>query len=201
MTEEFCGTKTVSRPSCVVDKSSRFKRVVGYYETWSTGRACNRFYPEQIPSGIYSHINIAFASIDPSTFELVPASKDDINMYKRVSGLKAKDSNLKVLLAVGGWTFNDPGPTATTFSDIAKSEAAQRNFFDSILKFMTNYNLDGVDIDWEYPEADDRSGRPEDFANFPKFMKNLKAAMKNYEVSITLPASYCKSRLEFLPDS
>lgn len=60
---------------------------------------------------------------------------------------------------------------------------------------FTNFYVilqDGIDLDWEYPEADDRSGRPEDFANFPKFMKNLKAALKKYEVSITLPASYCE---------
>ncbi|EXF81327.1 hypothetical protein CFIO01_00989 [Colletotrichum fioriniae PJ7] len=189
-TEEFCGNKKVSRPSCTVDKSSKFKRVVGYYETWSASRSCNRFYPEQIPRGVYSHINIAFASINPKTFEIVPAKKEDLEMYKRVSALKAKDPNLKVMIAVGGWTFNDPGPTATTFSDIARSAGAQKKFFDSTIKMLETYDLDGIDLDWEYPEADDRSGRPEDFANFPKFMKNLKAALKKYEVSITLPASY-----------
>ncbi|KAK1480203.1 glycosyl hydrolase family 18, partial [Colletotrichum tamarilloi] len=189
-TEEFCGNKKVSRPSCTVDKSSKFKRVVGYYETWSASRSCNRFFPEQIPRGVYSHINIAFASINPTTFEIVPAKKEDLEMYKRVSALKAKDPNLKVLIAVGGWTFNDPGPTATTFSDIARSASAQKKFFDSTIKMLETYDLDGIDLDWEYPEANDRSGRPEDFANFPKFMKSLKAALKKYEVSITLPASY-----------
>ncbi|RYP21255.1 hypothetical protein DL767_009307 [Monosporascus sp. MG133] len=189
-TSLFCGNKKVDRPSCAVKKSSRFKRVVGYYESWSTDRACNRFYPEQIPRGIYSHINFAFASINPRTFELVPAAEKDIDLYKRVASLKNKDANLKVLIAVGGWTFNDPGPTATTFFDIARDEAAQKKFIGSVLKFLQTYNFDGIDLDWEYPEADDRSGRREDFANFPKFMKNLKQALKNYEVSITLPASY-----------
>jgi chitinase len=59
---------------------------------------------------------------------------------------------------------------------------------------MSTYNFDGVDVDWEYPEADDRSGRPEDFANFSSFLKNLKAALKQSGgrdgLSITLPASY-----------
>lgn len=185
----------MSRPSCSVEKSSRFNRVVGYYESWATGRACNRFYPEQIPSGVYSHINFAFASIDPVTFELVPAAQADIDLYKRVANLKGNDKNLKVLIAVGGWTFNDPGPTATTFSDIARDEAAQRKFIDSVIKFIQTYNFDGIDLDWEYPAADDRSGREEDFVNFPKFIEKLKQSLKNYELSITLPASFCKSRV------
>ncbi|KAJ3952540.1 hypothetical protein N0V92_011012 [Colletotrichum tropicale] len=189
-TEEFCGSKKVSRPSCAVEKSSKFKRVVGYYETWATGRGCNRFYPEQIPSQVYSHINLAFASINPDTFEIVPATKGDADLYKRVANLKAKDQHLKVLIAVGGWTFNDPGPTARTFSDIARSTSAQKKFFDSVRKLLKTYDLDGVDYDWEYPRAEDRSGRDEDFANFPAFLKNMKAALKGYEISITLPASY-----------
>ncbi|OBT95158.1 hypothetical protein VE01_07296 [Pseudogymnoascus verrucosus] len=189
-TKEFCGTKTVRRPSCDIDQKGKFKRVVGYYESWATGRPCNRIYPEQIPSDIYSHINFAFASIDPTTFELVPADVADIDLYKRVANLKAKDINLKVLISVGGWTFNDPGPTATTFSDIARDETAQRKFIDSVLRFLQTYNFDGIDIDWEYPEAEDRSGRGEDFANFPKFMKNIKQTLKSYEVSVTLPASF-----------
>ncbi|TPX10951.1 uncharacterized protein E0L32_008157 [Thyridium curvatum] len=188
-TSEFCGDKKVKRPTCAVDKSSRFKRVVGYYESWSSARPCNRFYPEQIPSGVYSHINFAFASINPSTFELIPADQSDVDMYRRVAYLKRNDPNLKVMIAVGGWTFNDPGPTATTFSDIARSEDAQRKFIGSVLSFLQTYNYDGIDLDWEYPGAEDRSGRGEDFANFPKFMANLKQALKDYEVSITLPAS------------
>ncbi|KAG9251358.1 putative class V chitinase [Emericellopsis atlantica] len=188
-TEEFCGKKKVDRPSCSKDDSS-FSRVVGYYESWSEGRPCNRFYPEQIPKGIYTHINFAFAGIDPDTYELVPASQSDIELYERVAALKKKDSQLKVMIAVGGWTFNDPGPTQTTFSDIARSEKAQKAFIKSVLSFMQTYDFDGLDLDWEYPQAEDRAGRDEDFENFPKFMANVKKALTDYEVSVTLPASF-----------
>ncbi|KAH2843082.1 hypothetical protein KXW36_000311, partial [Aspergillus fumigatus] len=47
---------------------------------------------------------------------------------------------------------------------------------------------------WEYPVATDRSGRPEDFKNFPKFLANLKKSLKasggRDGLSVTLPASY-----------
>jgi GH18 family chitinase len=191
-TEEFCGKNKVKRPSCGTAIKKSFSRVVGYYESWSESRSCNQFYPEDIPIGVYTHLNFAFASIDPKTFELVPASNWDIDLYKRLAALKDRDKELKVLIAVGGWTFNDPGPTATVFSDIAKDSNAQRQFIKSVLSFLQTYNFDGIDLDWEYPKAEDRSGRKEDYTNFPKLIEKIKKSLRNYEVSITLPASYCK---------
>ena len=51
-----------------------------------------------------------------------------------------------------------------------------------------------IQIDWEYPEAPDRSGRGIDFANFPVFIKNIQMALAQNGarngLSITLPASY-----------
>lgn len=170
------------------------KRVVGYYEGWSTRRPCNTFWPERIPRGVYSHINFAFATIDPQTFEVRPADGRDVELYTRLTALKKTDPGLSVYIALGGWTFNDPGPTATTFSDLARSDDNQRKFFKSLVTFMAMYDFDGVDLDWEYPEAPDRSGRGEDFENFPKFMANLRSELKRTGgrdgVSITLPASY-----------
>ncbi|KAM0313290.1 hypothetical protein ACHAPQ_012074 [Fusarium lateritium] len=191
-TEEFCGNKKVEPPSCGSDHS--LSRVVGYYEGWAAGRSCNDFMPEQIPLGVYTHLNFAFATVDPKTFEVLPASSSDVKLYKRLTSLKQQDPDLKVMIAIGGWTFNDPGPTATTFSDIARSESAQKAFIKSLISMMSTYDFDGVDLDWEYPVANDRSGRDEDFKNFPSFLKNLKQALKSTggrdEVSLTLPASF-----------
>jgi chitinase len=49
---------------------------------------------------------------------------------------------------LGGWSFNDPGPTQSTFSQLAGSESAQQAFFASLLTFLSQYGFDGVDIDW-----------------------------------------------------
>lgn len=80
------------------------------------------------------------------------------------------------------------------FSDIARSETAQRAFFGSLLSFLNTYDFDGVDIDWEYPAADDRGGREEDFFNMPKFIRNMRMALlgngKRNGLTVTVPASY-----------
>ncbi|KAL4875746.1 hypothetical protein BJY04DRAFT_223740 [Aspergillus karnatakaensis] len=191
-TKDFCGNKKVKRPSC--SKTKGVSRVVGYYEGWSMNRACNVFYPDQIPTGVYTHLNYAFATIDPETFEVLAPNSYERDMMKRLTALKKFDPDLKVFVAVGGWTFNDPGPTATVFSDIARSEANQKAFFRSLISFMSTYDFDGIDLDWEYPVADDRSGRPEDYKNFPSFIANLKKALKasggRDGLTLTLPASF-----------
>ena len=181
------------RASCNIETNG-LSRVVGYYEGWAPQRPCNAIYPEQIPLGVYTHLNFAFASIDPKSFEVVPMTSRDPQLYDRLTSLKYYDPDLKVNIAIGGWSFNSPGPTARTFSDLAASEDNQRKFFKSLISFMSTYGFDGVDIDWEYPGASERSGRPEDFANFPRFIANLKNALRGTngrdELSITLPASY-----------
>jgi chitinase len=55
--------------------------------------------------------------------------------------LKQSDPKLKIYIAVGGWAFNDPGPTATTFSDLAASVPRQKIFMESLLSFMATYGL------------------------------------------------------------
>lgn len=193
-TEAFCGDERVKSPDCS-GKSHHPTRIVGYYEGWAAGRKCNAFYLEQIPLGVYTHINFAFATIDPVTFEVKPANPGDELMYERLVYLKRQDPKLKVFIAIGGWTFNDLGPTATTFSDLARSEENQDKFIISLASFIGTYGFDGVDLDWEYPVARDRSGLDEDYENFPKFMYRLRFGLSlmpmKPELSITIPASYC----------
>lgn len=80
-------------------------------------------------------------------------------------------------------------PTAYTFSNLAASTSAQSSFFSSLISFMQTYGFDGVDIDWEYPVAPERGGKPADYQNYVSFLKNLKAALgssgHSYGLSIT----------------
>jgi len=190
---EHCqGQSQPKRPSCDSLKSP-IRRVVGYYEGWASRRPCQQFYPEQVAVGVYSHLNFAFASIDPGTFAVIPADPQDVELYRRLTSMKKMDPQLKVYIAIGGWAFNDPGPTQNVFSQLVASDANQKAFFRSLISFMETYDFDGVDIDWEYPAADDRAGRPQDFENWPNFVANLNSAVKSTSrggLTVTLPVAY-----------
>ena len=119
----------------------------------------------------------------------------DKELWPRFTGLKQLNPGMETWISVGGWSMNDPDqPTHATFSTLAGNTNAQNAFFKSLISLMTNYGFDGVDIDWEYPVAPERSGVDADFANYVSFLKNLRNALGSsghrLGLSITLPSSY-----------
>lgn len=155
-------------------------------------RSCYAMSPEQIPYGQYTHIIFSFATINPSTFEVSPGNHQTEYMMTRIGAIKLLQPDIKIWVALGGWAFNDPGPTQTTFSDMAASDSHINTFTQSLSRMMNKYDFDGVDIDWEYPVAKDRHGKPEDYKNIVTFMKKLRQSMSQQRkgVSMALPASY-----------
>jgi chitinase len=55
-------------------------------------------------------------------------------------------------------------------------------------------NIDRLDLDWEYPGAPNRGGKPEDTENFNKLMKTLRQTFngspRRLGLSFTIPSSY-----------
>ncbi|CAO2656569.1 Nn.00g053720.m01.CDS01 [Neocucurbitaria sp. VM-36] len=205
-TSEFCATTgerqcqngygtcgDAPRPSCAGGDSSS-RRVIGYYEGWATTRACDKRQPEDIDLTAFTHLNFAFAFFDPKTFQMAPMTVGDENLYRRFTALKTKKPSLKTWIAVGGWSFNDPTNipnTRTAFSNMVASSQGRQTFIASLVQLLQTYNFDGVDLDWEYPAADDRGGVKADKANFVTFMKELGETFgTRYGISITLPASF-----------
>ncbi|KAJ3204975.1 hypothetical protein HK099_000963, partial [Clydaea vesicula] len=190
-TEEFCVEKpnfTGCQSNCGMgypfDKTSPASHPqyrVGYYESWSVSRGCEVMTPNQIPVEKYTHIHFAFATVSAS-FQIEIEQKV-MNTFKDFCNL----SGTKKVLSIGGWAFNDP-PTQNRFTDMVTSH--RPTFIASVLNLLKNYNLDGIDIDWEYPTASDRGGKDSDAANYLALVKELRAAMNSkYSLSIAAPAS------------
>lgn len=153
--------------------------------------------PEDLQTGSFTHINFAFALIDPITFQVAPmassgAAISQEELYKRTTALKENAPGLQVWISIGGWSMNDADqPTFHTFSKLASSPQAQEKLSDSLLSFMQTYGFDGVDIDWEYPAAVERGGKSTDYGDYVLWLTNLRTALgRNYGLSITLPSSY-----------
>lgn len=73
----------------------------------------------------------------------LPLSTDNFNNF---NGIKTKVSNLKTLLAVGGWNEG-----SSKFSTVTASDSLRKIFVNSVVQYLTKYGFDGLDIDWEYP--------------------------------------------------
>ncbi|KAF2795231.1 glycoside hydrolase family 18 protein [Melanomma pulvis-pyrius CBS 109.77] len=177
-----------SAPSC--GGSSSAGRSIGYYQVGNVrDRQCNRISPSQINTKGLTHLNLAFGTIDPSTFEVLPANAGDPDLYKEFTALKS--STLQTWIAIGGWDFNDPGPTRNTFSNLARTAARRSRFITSLKAFLTKYGFQGVDIDWEYPGAPDRGGIKEDTDNYVSLIKEMRASFgTQFGISIAMPSSY-----------
>ena len=182
----------MKRPSCG-GGSSVSKRTIGYYESWanSDSRKCQKVAPEDLNLDGFTHMNFAFSFFDPSSFEISPMDSNGASLYSRFTALKSKKSSLQTWISVGGWSFTDPGPMQTAFSEMTSNSGNRQKFIKGLIKFMDTYGFDGVDIDWEYPGADDRGGKSQDTANYVSLATELRAAFgTKYGISMTLPTSY-----------
>ncbi|KAF2818198.1 hypothetical protein CC86DRAFT_435113 [Ophiobolus disseminans] len=180
----------VSRPTCSESTDAMSADVrIAYYGAWSAKRSCDAMQPETIPAGVLTHINVAF--------EFITADHEITDEVGHISGRVARLKNiypgLRVNIAIGGWVFNDP-PTQTRFSDTVSSVPNRHKFIKSLIGYMQKYALDGVDLDWEYPVADDRGGVPLDYSNFVLLCADIREAFDSYDpgwqLTLTLPASY-----------
>ncbi|KAF2222118.1 hypothetical protein BDZ85DRAFT_239225 [Elsinoe ampelina] len=187
----FGGCGDVQRPTCSKDAGSVSGRSIGYYETWANTRPCSSVSPEDLNVDGLTHVNFAFVFFDPGTFQIIPMDSNAGSLLSRFTAIKERKPGLQTWVSVGGWSFNDPGPYQKAFSDMAMTAANRRRFIDGLITFMETYGFDGMDLDWEYPTADDRGGRPEDQENFVLLSEDIRKAFgTKYGYSITLPASY-----------
>lgn len=100
-------------------------------------------------------------------------------LLKKVVALKEKNPDLKVLLMIGGW-----GERADGFSMMARDSAKRKLFCSECKKHIDTYNLDGIDIDWEYPGGgpDTNGQSKDDQKNFNLVLKELRAAIGNTKI-------------------
>ncbi|KAI0505902.1 glycoside hydrolase [Xylaria bambusicola] len=186
---KYGGCGDVKRPSC--GGSSVGKRNIGYYESWSNTRSCQNVKPEDLNIDGFTSMNFAFAFFDPSSFQISPMDANAASLYERFTALKQTKAGLEVWISVGGWSFTDPGPTQNAFSNMVSSSGNRAKFINGLIKFMDTYGFDGVDLDWEYPGADDRGGNSDDVKNYVAFAKEARAAFgSKYGMTMTLPTSY-----------
>lgn len=135
------------------------KQVIGYYCDWLTNT---------VDFSKYTILNYAF--VEPNTDGTIKPPVVAISVLTNMV-TQAHANGVKALVSVGGWTWSNNFPT------IAKTDASRKKFASECQRYITTYNLDGIDIDWEYPGYADHMGTPADKVNNTLLFQEIRNAI------------------------
>ncbi len=125
----------------------------------------------EIDAAKLTHVNYAFANIVEG--RVVEGFVKDAENLRVLTGLRATYPAFKVLVSVGGWTWSGG------FSEAAATPESRARFVASAVDFVRRHDLDGFDVDWEYPGLPGFGNPygPRDKANFTLLMAELRVAL------------------------
>ncbi|KAH6680106.1 killer toxin subunits alpha/beta [Plectosphaerella plurivora] len=179
-----CGMDIVNKDTA----PSQFRRL-GYFEGWNFKRPCLNMDVSQIPERHYDVIHFAFGWISED-FQISagPDVKEQFDKF-----VKEKVSYKKVI-SFGGWAFSNEPATSHIIRNAVKPQNAVK-FATNLVAFVNANNLDGLDIDWEYPGATDidgsQPGTEEDGKNYLAFLQLVKRRLGTSKtLAIAAPASF-----------
>jgi chitinase len=127
--------------------------------------------PAEIAAEKLTHVNYAFALIRDG--KVVEGSPRDDQNFNVLTALRRQHPRLQILVSVGGWTGSGG------FSDAAFTPDGRKRLVESAVEFVRRHDLDGLDVDWEYPglPGNGNTHRPEDKANFTALLSELRAGL------------------------
>ena len=118
-----------------------------------------------------THLIWCFGHVRNDSMEIAPSQEPII---ERMVGFKLRNPGLKVLISLGGWGG------CPTCSEVFGREEGRRKFSASVLHLMDRLNVDGIDLDWEYPAVQGPPGHrfaPEDQRNFTLLVQELRRVL------------------------
>lgn len=116
---------------------------------------------ETVPFDQLTHINYAFLIPNPDgTFAPLANSWKISKLIET-----AHSRGVRVCLSVGGWGWDEQ------FEQMASNPQARAAFVRNLVAILDQFQFDGADIDWEYPDPGQSA------QNFLTLMTDLRAAM------------------------
>lgn len=162
------------------------REVVGYYASWKWYKRNKLVNPESIRYSNYTIINYAFfkPEDDGSIVSGDAFADATLLLGKEISinGKGQRDvttslpycahrNGVKVVASIGGYTWSKP------FSQIAADKVKRKRFAECCALLVKKYNLDGIDIDWEFPGNLKQGGNSADKENFSLLLIEIRKAL------------------------
>lgn len=108
-----------------------------------------------------THLNFAFLQISPTADgSVVPLTTTEMSRFNALKA-KARANKVKFAISVMG--------AESIFATVAKTVSTRTNFVTNLVNFVKLHDLDGLDMDWEYP----RTVNNEANKDFTALMKEL----------------------------
>jgi len=142
-------------------------QVIAYYT--GNGETIKQYPVKQL-----THIIFSFLKMQDDT--LTFHNEEQRKTLMQLVELKKDNPKLKIMVSVGGW--GGCGPC----SDIFNSPKKRATFAKTTVELFRQYNIDGLDLDWEYPAIE---GYPEhkfmaaDKPNFTELVRALRKEMSD----------------------
>jgi chitinase len=137
--------------------------------------------PGDVAARKLTRINFAFANLQGG--KIVTGTASDAANMATLIALKRENPSLTVLVSVGGWLWSG------NFSDMALTSQSRRIFIQSVIAFIERYQLDGLDIDWEYPGMAGATNHfhPQDKQNYTLILAELRKQFNDEEKKLHRP--------------
>ncbi len=186
----------------IVALSTHAQKRVGYMQSWKSQITADQ-------ASKLTHVIYSFATIHPDLDGKLNAIDGN---YLSTMVTIAHAQGAKAILAVGGWfpcsyayqsgaCAADGNPEA--FNAVSQGWA-KTNFVNNLYNLVVQYDLDGIDMDWEYPSASSQG-------LYVNLLSALRTKMnthptKNLELSTAVPASayrgqhFSSSAFQYLDD-
>ena len=136
-------------------------RVIGYYSADLFDEPVEMLQTDKL-----THVMYAFLIPRSDGTCLAPPKPDQL----RALVAQAHRDGAEVFAALGGWSYNGV-PLASTFETVTATAEQRSRLVNSVMDVVQEYDLDGVEIDWEYPTE-------QSAGNYEKLVLELSSALE-----------------------
>ncbi len=102
---------------------------------------------ESIDPQLCTHIHYSFTILDKESLHMKFENSNEVDIVKKVNGLKVANPNLKHILALGGGLDSGDGDK---YSRLVSSAQSRNSFVQQSVEFLKKYNFDGLGKNFEF---------------------------------------------------